>query len=696
MDAFFIGFVTVAALAVAVGLFASIRDRGTPGHLTFCCGFFLLAAATLLAGLSLDASDPKDALSWHYWRFVPEAVIPGLWAFFSVRYARGESSRSLRTGLLPVALATAVPMIAVFGFNDSIISSFARDVGERWDFQIGPAGYALYLSSLLAAGYLLVNLEHTFRAAVGTYRWRIKFIILGVATIFTARVYTSSQIILFHQHLPSFDIVNAASLLIACCFVLLALSRKDTFKVIVYPSQQVLQFSLTTVLIGAYLLIIGVTSKLLRGWQGTEAFAFKAFLLVLSLAFLALFLLSERSRDGLRRFISRHLSRPMYDYRSVWLTFTERTASVTSADALSRALVNWLSEQMHVLSTSVWLADSSNPHTFILSASTALAEASNRSLSTSSVAEALTRSPLPFDVDRAVDPALAPLRACFANNFKKAGNRVCVPLLANGHLAGFITLGDRVNNVPLGQQEFDLLQCIGDQVASSLLNLQLSNRLLQAKEMEAFQTIAAFFIHDLKNTASTLNLTLQNLPRHFDNPEFRKDALKAISKSVSHIQELISRLTLFRQKLELSPRDVDLNRLLESTLGCLAGQVPVRTQFAALSPIRADEDQLQKVFTNLLLNAREALKENGEITLSTSQQNGWAIATVSDNGCGMNSDFITHSLFRPFKTTKKGGIGIGMFQTKTIVEAHKGKIEVDSQPGRGTTFRVFLPEKISA
>src|SRR6185369_5946319 len=148
---------------------------------------------------------------------------------------------------------------------------------------------------------------------------------------------------------------NAAALLIASCFIIVALYRKNTFKVAVYPSQQVLQFSLTTVLIGAYLLIIGLSSKLFRAWKGTEAFAFKAFLLVLSLAFLALFLLSELNRERLRRFVSRHFSRPMYDYRSVWLTFTERTASVVSADAFSRTLVNWLSEQLRVLSTSVWL-----------------------------------------------------------------------------------------------------------------------------------------------------------------------------------------------------------------------------------------------------------------------------------------------------------------------------------------------------
>ncbi|HZF02185.1 MAG TPA: ATP-binding protein, partial [Methylomirabilota bacterium] len=65
----------------------------------------------------------------------------------------------------------------------------------------------------------------------------------------------------------------------------------------------------------------------------------------------------------------------------------------------------------------------------------------------------------------------------------------------------------------------------------------------------------------------------------------------------------------------------------------------------------------------------------------------------SDDGCGMNPDFLNRSLFRPFQTTKKNGIGIGMFQSKMIVEAHRGKIEVQSEPGRGTTFRVYLPVK---
>jgi hypothetical protein len=65
--------------------------------------------------------------------------------------------------------------------------------------------------------------------------------------------------------------------------------------------------------------------------------------------------------------------------------------------------------------------------------------------------------------------------------------------------------------------------------------------------------------------------------------------------------------------------------------------------------------------------------------------------TVTDNGCGMSPEFLNRSLFRPFKTTKKNGLGIGMFQSKMIIDAHKGRIEVESAPGKGTVFRLYLP-----
>jgi signal transduction histidine kinase len=79
------------------------------------------------------------------------------------------------------------------------------------------------------------------------------------------------------------------------------------------------------------------------------------------------------------------------------------------------------------------------------------------------------------------------------------------------------------------------------------------------------------------------------------------------------------------------------------------------------------------------------------VRIKTFQQNGWVVLAVSDNGCGMSREFLERSLFRAFQTTKKTGLGIGMFQSKMIVEAHRGRIEVESEPDNGTTFRVLLP-----
>ena len=90
---------------------------------------------------------------------------------------------------------------------------------------------------------------------------------------------------------------------------------------------------------------------------------------------------------------------------------------------------------------------------------------------------------------------------------------------------GALVLADRVNGAAYTVEELELLQCIADQMTSVLLNLRLANEVARARELEAFRTMSAFFVHDLKNAAASLNLMLKNLPVHFDDPAFREDAL---------------------------------------------------------------------------------------------------------------------------------------------------------------------------
>jgi len=95
----------------------------------------------------------------------------------------------------------------------------------------------------------------------------------------------------------------------------------------------------------------------------------------------------------------------------------------------------------------------------------------------------------------------------------------------------------------------------------------------------------------------------------------------------------------------------------------------------------------------MMMNAQDAVADDGQIKVHTDYRDGWAELSVSDNGSGMSGEFMQKHLFRPFNTTKKQGMGIGLFHCKTIVEAHGGRIEVESEEGKGTMFRVLLPAR---
>jgi len=264
-------------------------------------------------------------------------------------------------------------------------------------------------------------------------------------------------------------------------------------------------------------------------------------------------------------------------------------------------------------------------------------------------------------------------------------------------MVGLIVMGDRVGAARFSMEDLELFKCLGDQIAAGLRNLKLSEKLIQSRELEAFQSMSAFLVHDLKNTASALGLTLRNLPTHFDNPEFREDALRVLTKSVGRVNDLIGRLTMLRRQLELKRTSADLNEVIESALAA-AGDAPgvkVARQFGELPSLMLDVQQIESSVINLVLNAREAMAFRGELHIQTNIEDGGVLLTVSDTGCGMTSEFMAKSLFRPFKTSKKNGLGIGMFQTKTIVEAHGGRISVRSKPGKGSSFSVWLPRSAS-
>ena len=181
---------------------------------------------------------------------------------------------------------------------------------------------------------ILMNLEQTFRAAVGTMRWRIKFVIVALALIFGTRIYVQSQAILFSA--PDFALsgVESAALIIGCVFLMLAYARAGWAEIDVYPSQAVLRSSLTVLIVGGYLFVVGVLAQVVRRFGGAEIFQFQALVVLVGMAGLAVLLLSDRVRQRIQRFAARHFRKAQHDSVRVWTLFSQRLAHVTDQAGL--------------------------------------------------------------------------------------------------------------------------------------------------------------------------------------------------------------------------------------------------------------------------------------------------------------------------------------------------------------------------
>ena len=697
----------ISLLAFASALFSGAlafavyrNEKRSEVRFSFCCGMLLLAAEAVVNGASWSAWDAgkiETAYVLQCFRLGIISLLPGTWLYFSLGFGRGNHREFFARWKLVLMAAWVVPPAVGLTLYPTLVVAVKNPATGVVTLDLGLAGYFVTLFFLMAAVLVLMNLERTYRAAMGTMRWRIKFMIIGLGVLFAVRTYTASQTLLFPILDERLQVVDASALLVACILILRSLFREGHFDSDVYPSHAVLQSSLTIFLAGIYFLIIGILWKLIAWFGGDTAFEIKAFIILVAIVLFTVIALSERARFYVSRFVSRHFQRPLYDYRTVWRKFTEATASCVSQTELCQAAIKSTTEIFQALSVSIWLVDEKKEQ-LILAGSNFLSEAKagELPLPKNEVAEMLLHLQHhhePVDIDAAFEPWAKTLRECHPQKFTGTGNRVCVPMIVAEELIGFMLLGDRVGGAEFSWQDFDLLKCIGDQVAAGLLNTRLSQKLLQAKELEAFQTMSAFFVHDLKNTANTLNLMLQNLPVHFDDPAFRADALRGVGKTVAHINRLIGRLGSIRNELQIKPVEADLNTLVNKSLEGwedVAG-IKLIKDFQSLPKIMVDAEQFLKVATNLIFNAREAVTREGEVRIKTFAQNGWAVMAVSDNGCGMSREFLDRQLFRAFQTTKKTGLGIGMFQSKMIVEAHKGRIEVESEPGKGSTFRVLLP-----
>jgi signal transduction histidine kinase len=212
----------------------------------------------------------------------------------------------------------------------------------------------------------------------------------------------------------------------------------------------------------------------------------------------------------------------------------------------------------------------------------------------------------------------------------------------------------------------------------------------RSERLAALGQLSAGLAHELRNPLSSIkgsaNLLERAVPQDI---AIAKELAGIISSEVDRTNSLVTRFLDFARPLEPRRQTVDVREVIDRAAH-RAGVPVIRDYSPSLPPLAIDPELMEQVFLNLITNAAQASAPESPITVCAIEADGDVEISVIDRGCGIPPDKI-ESIFNPFVTTKRDGVGLGLAIVSKIVDGHNGRMTVESEPGKGSTFRVFLP-----
>ena len=219
--------------------------------------------------------------------------------------------------------------------------------------------------------------------------------------------------------------------------------------------------------------------------------------------------------------------------------------------------------------------------------------------------------------------------------------------------------------------------------------------LRRSDRLAALGQLSAGLAHELRNPLGTIRASAEMLGRNLSaENEVAREVAGFISTEVDRANSLITRFLQFARPLELRPQTADLAQTLDRAVALAEREAPgiaiYKNYAPEIPPFPFDGELLERVFYNLVLNAAQATPAGGAVTLKARESDGFAEIAVIDRGAGIRAEHL-NSIFNPFFTTKPDGVGLGLAIVAKIIDEHGGKIAVESEPGKGSIFRVLLP-----
>jgi putative PEP-CTERM system histidine kinase len=574
----------------------------------------------------------------------------------------------------------------------------------------------------------LILLEQIYRNAREGGRYALKFFVIGVGLMFVYDLFLYSQAQLLKGIEPASWDARGFVVLLMVPMLAIAARRNPQWSLNVFVSRHVVFYTTSFMVVGIYLLLMAGGGYLIRHYGGTWGRAAQLVFFAGAGVVLLALLASSNLRRRLKVFINKHFYRNKYDYRIEWLRFIQTLSApeegIETRDNAVRAIAQIIGSPGGVLFLRTEDGAEYRPV-----ASWPAAEFDTRRydalLPTAEMVGFLAKNQWVID--------LAELRET-PDSYQNISApdwlaeqrryRLVVPLTHGEDLIGFVALADPPPPFKPNYEDRDLLKTVGRHVAVHIAQFEADRRLSESRQFEAYHRLTAFVMHDLKNLTAQLALIVSNAEKHKRNPEFVDDAISTIANSTGRMQRLIEQLQ--RREVQSLARRVSLAEVARSAAVRCGARKPV-PDFGAMHDelwVKADLERLTMIVEHVIRNAQEATDEAGSVRVSVAIDEGdangsskgdangadnrdgdktpvgdisrprvpTAALTVSDTGAGMTREFIQERLFKPFDTTKGSkGMGIGAYQVREYVLSLGGRVDVASEPGRGTWFTLRIP-----
>jgi putative PEP-CTERM system histidine kinase len=675
----------VAVVATVVACLLLLRKQANTFHRTL--GGLLGATALENLANGVGLLDEPHALFWREIAMVGELIQPAALLYAGLALLRPVERLGNPSMLWPARITACAGCLLMI----PTMTGHVFQLNELQDGQIAIGlvpwgGRISYIFVVIGMALGLAQLELVLLASREPARYQLKFILIGLGGLGGYHIYQASQMLLFSVWKPGYVLVAALVTMMGLGLISFGLARTRLREVVVnaYISQQALLGSVAFIVTGLYLLVIGVAGEWLRRtgqplWTELSiVFAFG------SLIGLAVLLFSKKAGAEIRRLLARNFYRSKYDYRARWLEVTRTFQQATTRDAIIDCLFDLLTRIFPTTTISVWsFREADRRFIRVRPASTKGNES----------AQIEDSHPLVIQMVKDNEPVIVgESLSCMLP--ADPGIALCLPILAQQKLTAFVALGGQAGGEGYDTDDCDLLSGIAHHVGALLAHAALSEERQASAELEALHRFSVFCLHDLKNLAARLSLVAQNVASHGRDPAFQASAMRTVADTAKQITALVSKLSFkSAQPVTAKPLELlDVHALVEEVVGPLksAENERIQIQGGPVQLISGIREQIHQVLLNIVLNAKQAIGIDGRVAVSVEQSEDAVCVTVSDTGHGIPSDML-ESLFRPSQSSRAGGLGIGLYQCKQIMEAHRGTIQVRSDEGKGTHVQLEFP-----